>query len=306
MKTLVVDDEADIEPLFRQRYCRKIRQGEIPTVFAYSVKEALLYLSLRPYFPEVTLILSGINLLGKRGLELVRMIRTWYTLTAGIAHEDQTLLKFVHQFLVASTELVKELKQEIMAYQKDDVLVMADESIQKLGIIHHHGEKAGSILKRRLQYSSASCGNTKLANSNDLADECIKLCNYGMRAKDKNCNAALITDIDTKLGKIKTVAQETGRMPYNLFNNDFYTTDKKRKVVKKNYLVEAIKQKIFHPFFTIKPTGEDTGIAFSLSYDLIISLYGRDMSIATKKYENARFTELLLVKYILLFPAVNA
>ena len=32
---------------------------------------------------------------------------------------------------------------------------------------------------------------------------------------------------------------------------------------------EAVKAKIFQPFFTTKPTGEGTGLGLSLAYDII-------------------------------------
>jgi signal transduction histidine kinase len=35
-----------------------------------------------------------------------------------------------------------------------------------------------------------------------------------------------------------------------------------------------IKDKLFQPFFTTKPTGEGTGLGLSISYDIIIQQYG--------------------------------
>jgi signal transduction histidine kinase len=36
-----------------------------------------------------------------------------------------------------------------------------------------------------------------------------------------------------------------------------------------NGIPESIKDKIFQPFFTTKPTGQGTGLGLSLSYDLV-------------------------------------
>ncbi len=36
-----------------------------------------------------------------------------------------------------------------------------------------------------------------------------------------------------------------------------------------NDITEKIKDKIFQPFFTTKPTGEGTGLGLSLSYDIV-------------------------------------
>jgi signal transduction histidine kinase len=37
---------------------------------------------------------------------------------------------------------------------------------------------------------------------------------------------------------------------------------------------EAIRDKIFQPFFTTKPTGEGTGLGLSLSYDIVTKGHG--------------------------------
>lgn len=42
-----------------------------------------------------------------------------------------------------------------------------------------------------------------------------------------------------------------------------------------------IKDKIFQPFFTTKPTGSGTGLGLSLSYD-IIKAHGEEIKVETK------------------------
>lgn len=76
MKILVVDDEADIEPLFKQRFRREIQSGEIDFAFSRSGEEALVY--LQEHLSEVVLILSDINMPGISGIELLRRIRILY------------------------------------------------------------------------------------------------------------------------------------------------------------------------------------------------------------------------------------
>ena len=76
MKILVVDDEADVQPLFLQRFRREIKAHELEFDFALSGEEALAYLKAR--HSEVVLILSDINMPGMSGIELLSRIRHDY------------------------------------------------------------------------------------------------------------------------------------------------------------------------------------------------------------------------------------
>ncbi len=76
MKILVVDDEADVQPLFLQRFRKEIRGHEFEFDFAMSGEEALSYMEQR--HSEVVLILSDINMPGMSGLDLLSKIRHDY------------------------------------------------------------------------------------------------------------------------------------------------------------------------------------------------------------------------------------
>ncbi|MBF9255106.1 response regulator [Pontibacter sp. 172403-2] len=76
MKILVVDDEADVQPLFEQRFRKEIRSGALTFNYALSGEEALAYLT--EHHSEVVLILSDINMPGMSGLSLLQQIRQQY------------------------------------------------------------------------------------------------------------------------------------------------------------------------------------------------------------------------------------
>ncbi|MFZ1800918.1 MAG: ATP-binding protein, partial [Chitinophagaceae bacterium] len=146
----------------------------------------------------------------------------------------------------------------------------------------------------------------------------LRLSYHGLRAKDKNFNATLKTDFDDSIGEINIIPQDMGRVLLNLINNAFYAVNEKMKMnpdghqgekyeptvsisTKKinntieikvedngNGIPSSIKDKIFQPFFTTKPTGQGTGLGLSLSYD-IVKANGGEIKVETKEGEGTTF-----------------
>ena len=72
IKILVVDDEVDLEPLIKQRFRRKIREGTYEFLFAHNGLEALSKLLDHP---EIGIILSDINMPEMDGLTLLMKLK---------------------------------------------------------------------------------------------------------------------------------------------------------------------------------------------------------------------------------------
>ncbi len=49
-----------------------------------------------------------------------------------------------------------------------------------------------------------------------------------------------------------------------------------------------MRNKIFQPFFTTNPTGQETGLGLSLSYD-IVKAHGREIKVNTKEGIGSEF-----------------
>lgn len=234
-------------------------------------------------------------------------------LTAGIAHEIQNPLNFVNNFAEVNQELLSELLEEIDKENYSEVKNIAGDLVENEKKITYHGKRADSIVKGMLQHSRSSNGQKEPTDINALADEYLRLSYHGLRAKDKSFNADFKTDFKSDLPKIAVVPQDIGRVLLNLINNAFYVVDKKAKEGLNGYkplvvvrtekdggkvkitvydngpgIPEDIKDKIFQPFFTTKPTGQGTGLGLSLSYD-IVKAHGGEIKISSVNGEGSEF-----------------
>ncbi|TFV93632.1 sensor histidine kinase [Algoriphagus kandeliae] len=241
-------------------------------------------------------------------------------LTAGIAHEIQNPLNFVNNFSEVSGELLEELQEEIEKGDLSEIKAISEDLKENLSKINHHGKRAGSIVKGMLEHSRKSDGKKELTDLNNLADECLRLSFHGLRAKDKSFQAEFETIFDSKLPMVEVISQDLGRVLLNLINNAFYACDDRRRKIEKeagsaesfkpkvivstkietngieisvkdngNGIPDSIKDKIFQPFFTTKPTGIGTGLGLSLSYD-IVKAHGGELKVDSKEGEGTTFS----------------
>ncbi|MBS1630942.1 MAG: GHKL domain-containing protein [Bacteroidetes bacterium] len=234
-------------------------------------------------------------------------------LTAGIAHEIQNPLNFVNNFSEVSNELIDEMNEELEKGDIEEAKALAADVKQNLEKINHHGHRAADIVKGMLQHSRSNTGQKEPTDINALCDEYLRLAYHGLRAKDKSFNAKFETNFNSSIPKINVVPQDIGRVILNLINNAFFAVSDKKKTANENYepavivstkkengkvlisvrdngngIPATIKDKIFQPFFTTKPTGSGTGLGLSLSYD-IVKAHGGEIRVETKEGEGTEF-----------------
>jgi signal transduction histidine kinase len=227
----------------------------------------------------------------------------------------------VNNFSEVSNEMIKEILDTRHKTQDQSAISEEDEMLndiaQNLKKINHHGKRAGEIVKGMLQHSRVGSGKKEPTDINALCDEYLRLAYHGLRAKDKSFNAKFETDFDSSLPKINVVPQDIGRVVLNLINNAFYAVHQQRTTINQqleplvtvrtknlgsqieiqvedngNGIPEHIKEKIFQPFFTTKPTGQGTGLGLSLSYD-IVKAHGGELKVESKEREETIFTIFL-------------
>jgi signal transduction histidine kinase/ligand-binding sensor domain-containing protein len=214
----------------------------------------------------------------------------------------------------SGTEATKEEELE------DEILEDIKQNLEK---INHHGKRADAIVKGMLEHSRTGSGEKELTDINNLASEYLNLAYQSFKSKNEGVDIKLITDLDPTIPKIELVRADIGKVLLNILNNAFYAVTSKFDVrnskfdiplnhptigiTTKNlgdkpnsYQVEisisdngpgipdAIKDKIFQPFFTTKPTGQGTGLGLSLSYD-IVKAHGGGLRVDSSDGMGAEF-----------------
>jgi signal transduction histidine kinase len=244
-------------------------------------------------------------------------------LTAGIAHEIKNPLNFVNNFADLSVELLGEVKATTapaIAALGGERRVEANEAIElltsNLEKIAEHGRRADSIVKSMLLHSRGGSAARQSADINALVEEALNLAYHGARAQDQEFNIAQDRDFDPGIAPIDVVPQEITRVFLNLVGNGFYAANRRRrqtsdgdyrpllKVSTRDLggeveikirdngigIAPELRDKLFTPFFTTKPTGEGTGLGLSISYDIVVQQHGGTITVDSRVNEFTEFT----------------
>ena len=183
--------------------------------------------------------------------------------------------------------------------------------------IAEHGKRADGIVKSMLEHSRGGSGDRREVELNRLVEEALNLAYHGARAQDASFNITLERDLDPAIAPIELAPQEITRVLLNLFGNGFYAANKRQcdgaardfrpaLKVTTHELGEAveirvrdngtgipreIKDKLFQPFFTTKPTGEGMGLGLSISWDIVTQQHGGTITVDSRVGE---FTEFVI------------
>ena len=244
-------------------------------------------------------------------------------LTAGVAHEIQNPLNFVKNFAESSEELLEELHEELPEgggsldeAQNDLIREIGGDLTDNLRRIREHGERANRIVRDMLQMGRGS-GEKQSTDVNALLEEHARLAYHAARASNPDFQLEINEDFDPHLGKIEIVSQEMARVFLNMVNNACHATNEKREDpdtdsgwvpaiwlstrrevgqivvrIKDNGkgIPPHVREKIFNPFFTTKPTDEGTGLGLALSND-IVREHGGNIEVDS---EPGEYTEMAI------------
>jgi signal transduction histidine kinase len=241
-------------------------------------------------------------------------------LTAGIAHEIKNPLNFVNNFSGVSVELIDELQATLGGMKADDKTVaaikeLADTLRGNLDKIAQHGKRADAIVKNMLLHSRQGSAEHRPVDINALVEESLSLAYHGARAEKQGFNITLERFLDPAAGEADVFPQDITRVLLNLISNGFYAaTRRKAQADWGDYeptlaastrdlgdrveirirdngtgIPLEVKEQMFNPFFTTKPTGEGAGLGLSISHDIIVKQHGGSIEVDTTPGE---FTEI--------------
>jgi two-component system NtrC family sensor kinase len=299
------------------------KQIELVTTFAdqaaIAIENVRLFESVEARTRELAKSLEDLRTTQDR-LVQTEKLASLGQLTAGIAHEIKNPLNFVNNFSVVSTELIDELRDTLKGMPFDDkaraeINELTNTLQGNLDKVVQHGKRADAIVKNMLLHSRQGSAEHRPVDINALVEESLNLAYHGARAEQQGFNITLERSLDPAAGEVDVFPQDITRVLLNLISNGFYAATKHRAqadgedyeptlMAATRNLGESVeirirdngtgippevKEKMFNPFYTTKPSGEGTGLGLSISHDIIVKQHGGSIEVDT---EPGEFTEI--------------
>jgi len=244
------------------------------------------------------------------------------TLTAGIAHEIRNPLNFVTSLATLSEGLTAELSNAIESQNREGV--SSTEAIREVLTylkrnvceINQQGQRANSIIQSMLLHVRSNRSQRQTTNLNTLVTQSAQLAYHSQRAEDSSFHLTLDINCDDSIGPLELCSSDFSRAIINIVHNACYaavtkhkesgwaftptvsvTTNNRDAVVEIRIrdngtgIVPEIREKIFNPFFTTKPSGQGTGLGLSLTHDIIVGQHRGTLEVQS---EPGVYTEFLI------------
>lgn len=240
-------------------------------------------------------------------------------LTAGVAHEINNPLNFVNNFSEVSALMIREIIEKAAEDSEARVEALGDDLsdlLENIETIRNHGIRAAGIVASMLQHTRGGAGEYEQTDVNAFVDKYVNMAEFAGKNRNPDVDVTVERTYDEAVGRIDMVPQEIGQVLVNLLNNAFDAVSERRHRdeaapaavisvstrgkdgraeirVRDNGIgvPNAIRDRIFEPFFTSKSEG--TGLGLSLCYDIVVNGHNGTLTVESTEGQGAAFVVTL-------------
>lgn len=251
-------------------------------------------------------------------------------LVAGVAHEINNPVSFIHGNLEHAKRYVEDLVQLIRRYQShypqpptdiqqaiEDIdldFIVAD--IPKLLASMNEGTtRIQAIVQSLRQFSRLDEAQYKAVNLHEGLDSALLVMQHRIKGRGNHRSIQVNTEYDKSLPRVACLAGQMNQAFANMISNAIDAlrereiesgTDYQPQLTIKTWLEgdracisildngvgmgEDVRSRIFDPFFTTKPVGKGTGLGLSTSYQIIVDQHNGNLSCVSQRLQGTEFT----------------
>jgi signal transduction histidine kinase/predicted metal-dependent HD superfamily phosphohydrolase len=218
-------------------------------------------------------------------------------LTNGMAHELLNPLNFVNNFSAVSVELLRDAKS---SEDREEIMELIEDVSMNLEKILQHGKRAGDIVRSMAEHTGQVGKERSPVAAHAMLKDAVTVVAKSLLGDARADDVKVTYEFEAQDDALMAVYSELFRLVTNLIRNAYQAvldrrkkepgykgeiTIRTRKVGEKmEILIQDdgigidgnIREKIFQPFFTTRPTGQGVGLGLSISHQ-IASAFGCDL-----------------------------
>ena len=279
---------------------------------AIAIEQAALYSKSRANAEELEQTLKELQRTQAQVVQSEKM-SSLGQLVAGIAHEINNPVNFIHGNLTPANDYVNDLLELVTLYQQTypdvtpaiadkieaiDLEFLSSDLLKLLNSMRVGTERIREIVRSLRIFSRLDESEVKQVNLHEGIDSTLMILQHRLKEKRDRVAIEIIRDYDS-LPLVECYAGQLNQVFMNIIGN---AIDALEEVLEKDAnhqpkitirtekvnsdwvaiaiadngvgIPEAVLEKIFNPFFTTKAVGKGTGMGMSISYQIVTEKHG--------------------------------
>ena len=225
-------------------------------------------------------------------------------LATGVAHELQNPLNFVANFAALNADYASEMhdtlearRTELPADLADDLIELLGEISGNVGRVRDHARRASGIVRSLAGHARPASGQRETLDLRDLISRVLDVALAGtgvspawvpgpepvsVLADPAALDKALVNLVDNAVRAVRDAAHEDPSFrPYVCVTLGADGAEAVVSVLDNGPGIDAdIRDRVFEPFFTTRPTGEGTGLGLPLAREIIVDGHAGSLTLA--------------------------